>query len=138
MRIQLAKPTDYDRIKELLFATRVITDETFFTREQFERGIRAFGRYYFVAEVDGRVVGSVSGFDDGGIWYGWMMRLAVDESHRRQHIGEGLAQACLQEFQRAGVQVVYAGAHQDNTASRGLVAKLGFKDEDHKLLWRGF
>ena len=135
--IRQAQLSDYDKIKNLIVSEGLTTSD-FFTRNRFERALQAFGRYYLVEERDGKVVGTISGFDDGGIFYGWMMRLAVDRNHRKRHIGEGLVKAGLEEFRKAGVPVVYAGAHRLNESSKNLLTKLGFAQEGFELVYREF
>ena len=135
--VRHAELRDYENVKQLLVRTGLTTAE-FFTKERFEKSLKKFGRYYLVEEKDGKIIGFISGFDDGPIFYGWMMRLAVDSAHRRQGMGERLARACLEEFRKAGATIVYVGAAKDNVASKALMKKLGFIDEGFELFHREF
>lgn len=96
--------------------------------------MKRFGKYYLAAEKDGEVIGFVSGFDDTGIFYGYMGRLVVDARYRRIGIGRELTKACLEEFRKSGVAVVFAGVKNGNIASLELLAKEGFLDDGYKLL----
>lgn len=88
-----------------------------------------------VEEREGKVVGFISGFDGGGIFYGYMGRLVVGERYRRHGIGEALTKTCLQKFRESGVPVVFAGAGFINEASQKLLKKIGFVDEGYRLVY---
>ncbi len=137
MAIRHATAKDYEGIRELVVGEKLSTSG-FFTRERFKKALENFGRYYLVEEQDGRIIGCVSGFDDGGAFYGWMMRGAVVPEFRRQGIIEELTLACLEEFRKAGIPLVFAGVHETNIAARNLVEKLGFVDEECKLVYKEF
>lgn len=132
--IRNARPEDYEAVANLL-VSEGMTDEEFFTRERFVRGIKSFGRYYLVEERDGKVVGFISGFDDGGIFYGYMGRLVVHPDCRRRGVGNALTMECLRRFRKSGIPVVYTGAALRNKPSQNLLMKLGFVDEGYKLLY---
>ncbi|MBI4170596.1 MAG: GNAT family N-acetyltransferase [Candidatus Aenigmarchaeota archaeon] len=134
MLIRNARAEDFKRVRELLLSENMTTSE-FFTEERFKRGLERFGRYHLVEERDGKVVGFISGFDDGGIFYGYMGRLVVDPGYRNQGIGESLTRACLKQFEEFGVPIVYAGIGLQNTASERLVQKLGCVDGGYKLIY---
>lgn len=133
--IRPAQPGDYERVKGLLVDAK-ITDSEFFTRERFGASIKSWEKYNLVAEKDGTVIGYISGFDDTGIFYGYMGRLVVDPEFRKLGIGESLSSACLAQFKRSGIPVVYVGVHADNEPSKGLLRKIGFSDDGYKLLWK--
>lgn len=134
MAIRNARIKDFERVRSLLLNEGMTTPE-FFTEERYRRGIEKFGRYYLVEERNGRVVGHISGFDDGGIFYGYMGRLVVDPAYRNKGIGKKLTRACLRQFKEAGVSMVYVSVAVKNAASEGLLRKLGFVDEGYKLLY---
>ena len=67
---------------------------------------------FLVAEVDGRVVGTIMGGFDG--WRGAISRLAVEASYRRRGIGQALLTAVEERFDRNGVRVVGALVEKDH------------------------
>ncbi len=67
---------------------------------------------FLVAEVDGRVVGTIMGGFDG--WRGAISRLAVEASYRRRGIGQALLAAVEERFDRNGVSVVGALVEKDH------------------------
>jgi ribosomal protein S18 acetylase RimI-like enzyme len=128
-----AKIDDYERIKELVVGELHVRPEIF-TKENFTAAIESFGKYYLVARKDDRIVGFISGFDDTGIFYGYMGRLVVDQKHRNQGVGTMLAEACLAEFRTSGVASVIAGVGKDNVLSLNLLRKSGFKGSEYLQL----
>ena len=67
---------------------------------------------FLVAEVDGRVVGTIMGGFDG--WRGAISRLAVEASYRRRGIGQALLAEVEERFDRNGVSVVTALVEKDH------------------------
>ncbi len=67
---------------------------------------------FLVAEVDGRVVGTIMAGFDG--WRGAISRLAVEASYRRRGIGQALLAAVEERFDRNGVSVVGALVEKDH------------------------
>ena len=133
MSIRNANFGDFETVRSLLLKEGITTND-FFTRDRYTSAIDKWGKYYLVEEREGKVVGFISGFDDGGIFYGYMGRLVVDENYRRQGVGERLARACLQQFKESGIPIIFAGAGFDNKASQDLLRKIGFVDEGYKLM----
>lgn len=124
IEISTAKPDDFKGVKDLVVEA-LHTDPKIFTRARYETAIRNYGKYYLTAKDGGRVVGFISGFDDG-VFYGYTGRLVVAEDYRRRGIGESLLIACIEEFKKAGITAVIAGVNEKNLASRALLKKAGF------------
>lgn len=61
---------------------------------------------------------------------GWINRLAVHPDHRRKGYGARLLAAAEQELRRMGLRVFAALIETDNTASRALFAREGYKTYD--------
>lgn len=128
VQICKAKLDDYESIRELL-VNENMTTVGFFTKSRFETALQKFGKYYLVARKDNKIVGCISGFDDTGIFYGYMCRLAIDPAYRRQGIAEILIKTNLMEFKRSGVGIVFVGVKNSNHASRELLKKCGFEED---------
>lgn len=65
---------------------------------------------------------------------GYVYYLAVAASRRRQGLGQLLLDDALSRFEKAGVEVVYAAAEEDNTASLTLFRSRGFRLVERKEL----
>ena len=101
---------------------------------------------YFVAELDGEVVGYL------GIWLvleeGYINNVAVSPSHRRRQIGSALIGAMLEATQTEGTIAHTLEVRASNEAAKGLYKKFGFKEaglrkgyyedngEDAIIMWR--
>ena len=79
---------------------------------------------FLVAEVDGRVVGTIMGGFDG--WRGAISRLAVEAPYRRRGIGQALLAEVEARFDRNGVSVVGALVEKGPPLGHGLRGRHGF------------
>jgi GNAT superfamily N-acetyltransferase len=59
---------------------------------------------------------------------GWLNRLAIDPSHRRQGLGLKLIRAAEEHLHGQGIQVIAALIEDWNAASLSLFAKAGYVD----------
>lgn len=82
----------------------------------------------FVAEEEGRTIGTVMGGYDGH--RGWIYSLAVSPEHRRTGAGRLLVEAVVQELAARGCVKVNLQVTGDNRQVVGFYEKLGFSVED--------
>ena len=93
---------------------------------------------YFVAEVDGNVIGQLlttrewSDWRNG--WVVWLQSVYVAELHRRQGVFRTLfqyvKQQCEQDTSVVGIRLY---VESDNQAAIGTYAQLGFVDSGYKV-----
>lgn len=138
MRYRHTERRDYERVKQLLLNENM-TEEDFFEKESFKGFIARNRKYCFVAENKGVVVGHVSGFDDGGHFYGYIGRLVVDSNFRKKGIATKLMGLCIKEFRktfsRKKEMIIIISIHKRNVASLTLAKMLGALDEEYKTLF---
>jgi ribosomal protein S18 acetylase RimI-like enzyme len=86
---------------------------------------------YFVAEIDGRVVGQImvtrewSDWRNGDIW--WIQSVYVHPDYRRRGVFRALYRHVEQEARRSGVVSLRLYVEQDNTAAQATYRALGMK-----------
>ncbi len=84
-----------------------------------------YGRFFLVAEVDGRVVGYASATLRGKA--GHLVSIAVLPEFRRLGIGKALLKALLERLREAGARSVTLEVSVRNKAAINLYLKMGFK-----------
>ncbi|MCX7420785.1 MAG: GNAT family N-acetyltransferase [Planctomycetia bacterium] len=82
----------------------------------------------FVAEIDGRVVGGITTWQDldGGI--GHIPNLAVEADFRGQGIGRQLIEHALDHFRRHGLSHAKIETLSQNSVGQHLYSSLGFRE----------
>jgi ribosomal protein S18 acetylase RimI-like enzyme len=86
----------------------------------------------FVAEAEGRIVGSVMAGHDGH--RGWIYYVAVDPSHRRDGLGRALMDRAESFLAAAGVPKVMLLIRETNTAVADFYGRLGYAPEPRVLM----
>ncbi len=80
---------------------------------------------FLVAESDGRIIGSVFGTHDGR--KGWINRLAVAPTHRRQGIAAKLVRAVEKRLEALGIEIVACLIEEWNHLSMEVFQRLGYQ-----------
>jgi ribosomal protein S18 acetylase RimI-like enzyme len=78
-----------------------------------------------VAEMSGKLVGSVIGTHDGR--KGWINRLAVHPSYRRRGLAKKLVAEVEKRLSQVRLEVIACLIQQENTASLQLFQSLGYE-----------
>jgi len=116
---------DYDRVIELWQACGLpLKPKGRDSREEISRQLQRPEIIFLVAEVEGRVIGTVLATHDGR--KGWINRLAVDPSYRGQGLARKLVRLAEQELESEGLRMFAALIEEDNLPSIRLFEKLGY------------
>jgi ribosomal protein S18 acetylase RimI-like enzyme len=107
-------------------ATPGVTD----TAEDLKRAISGSPAQVLVAEVEGRLVGSVIGTFDG--WRGNIYRLAVHPDYRRKGIARALVAEVERRLMRDGAKRITALVEKDHTWAVRFWEALGY-GSDHRI-----
>ena len=83
---------------------------------------------FFVALLDGKVIGSIMVGYDGH--RGWMNYLAVLPEHQRHGYGRKLVEKAVDELKRLGCLKVNLQVRRSNVSVVEFYKHLGFKDDD--------
>jgi ribosomal protein S18 acetylase RimI-like enzyme len=86
-----------------------------------------------VAELDGRIVGTVMATWDG--WRGGIYRLAVAREHRRRGLGRQLVAAAEERFRRVGAPKISALVLHEHDHAVGFWRAIGYEHDDRIARW---
>ncbi|MBC8113192.1 MAG: GNAT family N-acetyltransferase [Candidatus Saccharimonas sp.] len=82
----------------------------------------------FVAEIDGRVVGGVTTWQDREAGIGHIPNVAVESTHRGQGLGRRLIEHALQHFRDSGLTHAKIETLVQNEVGQHLYTSLGFRE----------
>lgn len=136
INIRETREKDFERISALLRSTNL--RDSYFTEDKFRKMLKRNRGYCYVAEDDGRIIGSAFATHDGA-FRGHIQKVAVVEKYRRQGIASRLMGTIIQKLEEAEIPLIFAHTEKDNKASIKLLESLGFEIRDsHYLIDRGY
>ena len=94
-------------------------------RDKIEYELKQGRNIFLVAEINGKLVGSVFGTHDGR--KGWINRLAVSPEFQRQDIAKKLIAKVEDRFSELGIDIIACLVEDWNTKSLQVFEKLGYK-----------
>lgn len=94
------------------------------SRESIERQMNLECSIYLVAEVDGRLVGSILATHDGR--KGWINRIAVLPPYRKRGIAAGLVEEAERRISGLGIDITACLVEDWNASSMEVFEKLGY------------
>ena len=96
-------------------------------RDKIECELKQEKAIFLVAEINGKIVGSVFGTHDGR--KGWINRLAVSPEFQRQNIAKKLIAEIESRFSELGIDIIACLVENWNTTSLQVFEKLGYKKQ---------
>jgi len=93
----------------------------------FARAVADPHHNFFVAELDGRLVGYAGMWVEGNQAH--IAKVAVTEGYRRRGIGTALLQQLLDQARRLGLAQAYLEVRRGNLAAQQLYRRFGFRFE---------
>ncbi len=94
--------------------------------EALTEQISAMGRHFWLAELDGRIVGAVLGTHDSR--KGWINRLAVHPDFRRRGLARALLARVEQSLAEDGIEIFAALVDSENESSRRVFESTGYEE----------
>ncbi|MCK4347722.1 MAG: GNAT family N-acetyltransferase [Thermoplasmatales archaeon] len=94
-------------------------------RDKIEYKLKQGRDIFLVAEINGKLVGSVFGTHDGR--KGWINRLAVTPEFQRQDIAKKLIAEVEDRFSALGIDIISCLVEDWNIKSLQVFEKLGYK-----------
>ncbi len=127
--IRTFRPQDYDALIALWAESRLpYKPQGRDRRDKIVRETGASNAIFLVAEVDGKLVGSVFATHDGR--KGWINRLAVSPTVRRQGIASRLLAAAEMRLDQRGIEIVACLIEDWNQGSARFFEKAGYSRFD--------
>ena len=129
IRLLPMREEDYDAVRALWmtirgFGIRALDD----SREDVVRFIRRNPTTSVVAEVDGRIVGSILCGSDGR--QGALYHVCVAREYRRRGIGTRMVGHCMEKLREMGINKVSLIAFSNNDAGNAFWRQIGWKSSD--------
>ncbi len=134
INIRVMTPEDFDPIYNLWIHTPGIgLNAVNESREDLAKYLRRNPSSSFVAEDEGKVIGSLLAGHDGR--RGYLYHMAVSPAYRNQGIGRKLVESSLQALQAEGICKAALVSFFGNEAGNGFWEALGF-GERNDLVYR--
>ena len=126
MKIRKLRIGDYDKLIELWKIAKLSyrpygRDR----RNKIKEQIKQKCSIYLVAELDGKIVGSILGSHDGR--KGWINRLAVLPEYRKQGIGKRLVAEVEKRLYKQGIGIIASLIEDWNKTSAKVFQRLGYE-----------
>lgn len=117
---------DYDALIELWTEAKLLhRPKGRDRRDNIERELQQPSAVFLVAEKDGKLVGSIFGTHDGR--RGWINRLAVAPSYRRQGIAAQLVKEVEKRLDAMGIEIIACLVEDWNSVSMEVFQRIGYK-----------
>jgi len=97
-------------------------------RDKIEREIKRPNAIFLVAEIEGKLVGSVFATHDGR--KGWINRLAVSPAFRRRGIAKKLVREAENRLSEKGIEIVACLIEDWNAGSKKFFENIGYNRFD--------
>ena len=125
-QIQSMTVDDYDEVTSLWRASEGIGLSSADSREGIARFLERNPGLAFVARCGPDLAGAVMVGDDGR--RGYLYHLAVAPAYRRQGIGQGLVERCLEGLRRSGIEKCHIFVYGANQAGKAFWQQAGFQE----------
>jgi ribosomal protein S18 acetylase RimI-like enzyme len=96
--------------------------------EGFAKYIRRNPTTSFVAEDNGKIVGTILAGHDGR--RGFIHHMAVMPEYRRQRIGHSLAEKAIEKIKAEGIDKTHIFSYQNNSTGQSFWSDFGFEKRD--------
>ena len=133
MIIREMKPEDYDQIYSMwqITSTRALSEAD--SRQGIEKYLARNPGMSMVAEIDGKIVGTVLAGHDGR--RGFIHHMAVMPQFRRHGIGKKLAKAATDKIFEDGIDKIHIFCYQNNETGQSFWRDFGFEKREDVFVY---
>lgn len=126
IKIRKTKSQDFAGVKIILEAAGL--SGKWFTKKLFNNLLKKNRGLYFVAIHNGKIVGNIFSFEDGG-YCAYLYKLAVDPVYRRLGVATRLLQKAIFALKARGANYFFGHVKKSNKASLALLKSLDLKPD---------
>lgn len=127
MQIRPMTPADIETVVQIDTAAGILSP---WSPNAYARELLKATTFAWVAEVDGRLAGSLTMWDVVG--EGEIANVAVHPDFWRQGIGRALVQTALEKAAELGFERIMLEARESNTAAQSLYRAFGFVEDGRR------
>lgn len=133
MIIREMKPEDYDQIYSMwqITSKRALSEAD--SRQGIEKYLARNPGMSIVAEIDGKIVGTVLAGHDGR--RGFIHHMAVMPQFRRHGIGKKLAKAATDKIFEDGIDKIHIFCYQNNETGQSFWRDFGFEKREDVFVY---
>ena len=133
MIIREMKPEDYDQIYSMwqITSKRALSEAD--SRQGIEKYLARNPGMSMVAEIDGKIVGTVLAGHDGR--RGFIHHMAVMPQFRRHGIGKKLAKAATDKIFEDGIDKIHIFFYQNNETGQSFWRDFGFEKREDVFVY---
>ncbi len=133
MIIREMKPEDYDQIYSMwqITSKRALSEAD--SRQGIEKYLARNPGMSMVAEIDGKIVGTVLAGHDGR--RGFIHHMAVVPQFRRHGIGKKLAKAATDKIFEDGIDKIHIFCYQNNETGQSFWRDFGFEKREDVFVY---
>lgn len=133
MIIREMKPEDYDQIYSMwqITSKRALSEAD--SRQGIEKYLARNPGMSMVAEIDGKIVGTVLAGHDGR--RGFIHHMAVMPQFRRHGIGKKLAKAATDKIFEDGIDKIHIFCYQNNETGQSFWRDFGFEKREDVFVY---
>lgn len=130
IKIREFKMDDFDQLVKLWISAKIpFKPKGRDKYNKIKKELKNNNSIFLIAEVEGKIIGSVFGTHDGR--KGWINRLAIAHDFQRKGIAKKLCKDIEKRFYKAGIEIIGCLIENWNIKSKIFFEKLGYtKHED--------
>ena len=134
IKIREFKMDDFDQLVKLWISTKIpLKPKGRDKYTKIKKELKNNNSIFLIAEVEGKIIGSVFGTHDGR--KGWINRLAIAPDFQGKGIAKKLCKDIEKRFYKAGIEIIGCLIEKCNIKSINFIEKIGYSRNDTILYY---